>query len=180
MTSTQTRHSWFDYLERHSAAETEHSERHLLEHLIGTERLLRDWGAPEHVCRAGLMHSIYGTESFDVVSVPLEDRDEVRSLIGERAERIAYLFCVMARDSFFDAVNGRRADLVERSSGRPIALAGDELGDLCDVAVANWLELRPFVDPARWNQRRDDYQAMVPLLSHGTSLALSAVFGPVN
>jgi hypothetical protein len=175
MTSVQTRHSWLDYLDRHSAGETAHSERHLLEHLIGTEGLLRQWGAAEHICRAGLMHSIYGTESFDVVSVALDQREEVRALIGQRAERIAFLFCVMTRQSFFDAIDGRRRDLDDRVTGEALVLADAELADLAHVAVANWLELGPFVEPDRWGQRRDDYRAMVPMLSGGTRRALLAV-----
>jgi hypothetical protein len=39
-----------------------HSERGLLQHLLGTHALLGDWGARTALCDAGLFHSVYGTE----------------------------------------------------------------------------------------------------------------------
>ena len=44
-----------------------------------------------------MFHSIYGTERFQGFTLPLERRPEVRNLIGERAERLAYLNCAMDR-----------------------------------------------------------------------------------
>jgi hypothetical protein len=41
-----------------------------LSHLTGVEAVLRDWGEPEPVCLAGLFHSIYGTEGFQVPWCP--------------------------------------------------------------------------------------------------------------
>ena len=40
-----------------------------------------------------MFHSIYGTEKFQGFTLPLERRAEVRALIGDRAERLAYLNC---------------------------------------------------------------------------------------
>jgi Ser/Thr protein kinase RdoA (MazF antagonist) len=169
---------WLDYLERYAADETPHSGRHLLDHLTGTEALLRTWGAPEHVCRAGLMHSVYGTEAFGVQTVPLDRRDEVRALIGHRAERIAYLFGAMTTESFFDAASGRRSDLIDRASGTSIPISDDELAGLCHVAVANWLEQEPFIDAAAYRElRRADYLAMIPVLSERAGRAVLAAYG---
>ena len=38
-----------------------------------------------------MFHSIYGTERFQGFTLPLERRGEISALIGERAERLAYL-----------------------------------------------------------------------------------------
>src|SRR5664279_4962606 len=64
-------------------------EKGFLAHLIGVYRDLESWGCDRDVCRAGLFHSIYGTQIFRRFSLPLERRRDVQALIGERAERIA-------------------------------------------------------------------------------------------
>src|SRR5271163_912328 len=77
-----------------------HSQKSYLAHLIALYRDLKAQGYDEDVCRAGMFHSIYGTELFQGFTLPLERRPEVRALIGERAERLAYLNCAMDRASF--------------------------------------------------------------------------------
>ena len=37
-----------------------------LEHLSGVQDVLQSWNEPEYVCNAGLFHSVYGTELFQV------------------------------------------------------------------------------------------------------------------
>src|SRR5207253_1498525 len=76
-----------------------HSKTPFLAHLLGVYTDLKEWGCPEHVVLAGLFHSIYGTEAFQGFSLPLSKRDEVRGLIGERAERLAYLNCALTRET---------------------------------------------------------------------------------
>lgn len=71
--------------------------RPLFDHLKGTRDLLKIWGNPAWVVRAGLYHSIYGTRIFRHQSFPIEKREVIRDLIGERAEMLAYSFCVCGR-----------------------------------------------------------------------------------
>ncbi len=57
--------------------------------------LLEAWGARPELASAGRFHSVYGTAFFR--AAPLEaqqskDRELVRSVIGEEAERLAFLF----------------------------------------------------------------------------------------
>ena len=66
-------------------------------HLVGVQSVLRAWDAPEHVCDAALFHSIYGTEGFQGYSLPLSERKGIVDLVGERAERIAWIFCMVDR-----------------------------------------------------------------------------------
>jgi hypothetical protein len=79
-----------------------HSGRTLYEHLKGTHDLLLEWGAPEHVRLAGLFHSIYGTIYFkhQCLEPTLKNRELVAELIGQKAERLAYLFCTSDRPHF--------------------------------------------------------------------------------
>src|SRR5262245_54069729 len=76
-----------------------HTGKTYLAHLVGVYRLMEAQGCSPELCRAGMFHSIYGTEQFQGFKLPLERRGEIRSLIGERAEMLAYLNCAMDRST---------------------------------------------------------------------------------
>jgi (p)ppGpp synthase/HD superfamily hydrolase len=80
--------------------EMEHTGKTYLGHLIAVHRMMEEQACSTDACRAGLFHSIYGTEAFQRFQLPLNRRAEIRDLIGERAERLAYLNCAMDRASF--------------------------------------------------------------------------------
>src|SRR6478752_7167561 len=87
------------YLAKLGTERVAHTDGTFLEHLIAVYRDLEKWGADEALCRAGMFHSMYGTERFQKFSLPISQREEVRQLIGERAEQLAYLNCAMDRTS---------------------------------------------------------------------------------
>lgn len=58
------------------------------EHLKGVQGVLRFWEADDSLCKAGLFHSIYGTEGFQGFKLPFTKRTQIRQLIGNRAERL--------------------------------------------------------------------------------------------
>jgi hypothetical protein len=134
-------------------------EKGFLAHLIGVFRDLESWGADRDVCRAGLFHSIYGTELFRRFSLPLERRDEVRALIGERAELLAFANCMMDRASF-DALleSAGPYRLRHRETGETIELSRDDYDDLVRLHLCDWLEQVPRSE--RWDYRRDSYRRM--------------------
>src|SRR6476469_2838629 len=76
-----------------------HTGKTYIGHLLAVHRFMEEEGFGVDACRAGLFHSIYGTEQFQGFKLPVERRVEVRELIGERAERLAYLNCAMDRAS---------------------------------------------------------------------------------
>ena len=87
------------YLENIGADEVMHNEKYtLLNHLIGVNNILKKLNAPEYIQDAGLFHSVYGTTFFKPKMV--QDRDEVKRLIGEEAEELAYLFCNLGRPRY--------------------------------------------------------------------------------
>ena len=88
-----------DFLVGMGVEQVPHTHKSYLAHLIAVFRSLESLGCPEDVCRAGMFHSIYGTERFQGFTLPLEQRGEVRTLIGDRAERLAYLNFAMDRAS---------------------------------------------------------------------------------
>jgi hypothetical protein len=141
-----------------------HTEKSYLAHLIAVFRYLGTQGCPEDVCRAGMFHSIYGTEKFQGFTLPLERRGEVRDLIGERAEDLAYLNCAMDRASFdraVDLVDGPYR-IVDRITGESVSLAPDDFDDLCRVHLFDWLEQVP--RSQEWDYRRSAYRKMAERL----------------
>ena len=86
-----------DFLKKLGTEDTEHSGGTLLDHLIGVSNILEEMGAPQHVQDAGLFHSIYATAIFHQQTTA--DRGVIKSVIGEKAERLVYLFCILGRET---------------------------------------------------------------------------------
>jgi hypothetical protein len=114
-----------DYLLAQGVEQVGHTGKSYLAHLIGVYKLMEAQGCPEELCRAGMFHSIYGTERFQGFKLSLERREEVRALIGERAERLAYLNCAMDRASFDRAVKqlGDCFTITDRLTGEEVPLS---------------------------------------------------------
>lgn len=141
-----------------------HTDKSYLGHLIAVYRELEGQGYPTDVCRAGMFHSIYGTEKFQGFILRLERRDEVRELIGERAERLAYLNCAMDRASFDRAVESAREPyrIADRLTGDEVTLSEADFDDLVRVHLFDWLEQVP--RSKEWDYRRDSYRRMAERL----------------
>lgn len=145
------------YLRAAGAHRLEHSgQSRLLDHLLATRALLSAWGAHPAVQDGALFHAVYGTEQFGPASVARERRDEVRALIGERAEALAWLWCVCTRDSLeanlAPTPAGTRADgqggrpgpgVIDRTTGERAPISPQQLEDLGNLSVANALEQLP-------------------------------------
>ena len=108
-----------------------HSGGSLGDHLRGTYQLLHDWGAPEHVCLGGLLHSGYGTEYLAAGHEPdAEARRRVSDVIGAEAERLVWLFSTCRRSSISDALASGRlqrhhdgaAEVVDRATAEALLL----------------------------------------------------------
>lgn len=149
------------------------------EHLKGVQAVLRYWGSPDYLHSAGLFHSIYGTgktiqvsqfvfvvlvqlisrlptvrllrtEGFQGFSLPLSQRKVVRALIGERAEKLAFVFCMVDRASFDSTVFAWHEtvpnDTTFRLRARPelgrfeMELNKEEWLDFTELTLADWLE----------------------------------------
>ena len=153
-----------------------HTQKSYLAHLIAVYRLLQAQGSPADVCRAGMFHSIYGTERFQGFTLPLERRDQVRAMMGERAERLAYVNCAMDRASF-DAALEQGAEayrILDRFTGRDIDLSRADFDDLCRVHLFDWLEQVP--RSREWDYRRSAYEGMAQRLGRPALEAYEKVY----
>jgi len=125
------------------AAGLPHSGRSLLDHLVGTHDLLQQWGNPEPVCLAGLFHSIYGTQIYKHQAVSILARNLVAHLIGDEAEKLAYIFCVQPRPKAF--LDAAASDLNEwgffdSNTDTTTTFSRDELDKLLEIETANLIE----------------------------------------
>jgi hypothetical protein len=148
-----------------------HTGRRLADHLIGTYRILMAWRSPCFVCKAGLFHSIYGTEAFPRASLDLDSRTILRRLIGKRAEALAYDFhladwSVILRDQMLASALARSsaglfevavANLVEQVP-HLVAITGN--ARMFDAAAREHLKLEPWLSPAS----RDSLQRLIASL----------------
>ncbi|KAI3713968.1 hypothetical protein L1987_72557 [Smallanthus sonchifolius] len=80
------------------AAECWHKHGSFLDHLIDIYRILKLWGVPDAVCLCGLFHSAYSNSYVNLaIFDPSTGRDVVRGHVGEAAERLIHLFCIVPR-----------------------------------------------------------------------------------
>lgn len=165
------------FLSAHGAATAGHGVRTLIEHLRGVSDLLVAYGARPAVCDAGLFHSVYGTESYQHQTIPDTLRPQVIALIGEEAERLARLFGVMQKESLYALLDAGEGTITHRQTGASIPLSRQDVCDLSDLTVANWLEQRPRA-PAKYQRLREaEFRRMLPLLIPGSRAALRAAYG---
>lgn len=130
-----------DLLRRYHATETPHSGRHLIDHLVGVHDLLEAWGNKPEICRAGLFHSIYGTNIFTHRSAGFDQRPVIRAAIGAPAERLAYLFCSVDRPlALLQALIRHSPILPDMVAGGDVPVEAWELAALLEIEVANFLE----------------------------------------
>lgn len=136
-----------DALGHHGAREIWHKHGTFLDHLLGVWRILVAWQQPTDVCRLGLMHSIYSNsfvrmKVFDAERV--EGRATVRRLIGEEAERLVHLFCVIRREELLpftelaDPEAGLEVGTIH--GGERVRLSRRELGIFTVVTMADYAE----------------------------------------
>ena len=121
---------------------------------------------PTHPLEASRRH---GTETFQGFTLPVERREELQELIGQRAEFLAYVNCFMDRATMDAQVQkmDEPYPIRHRVTGEKIVLSGAEYLDLITLHLCDWLEQVARSDA--WDYRREQYQAMAKRLG-GTPL----------
>ena len=85
-------------LQERGAGECFHKHGTFYEHLLHTYRILKVWGCSDAIALFGLMHSSYSNSYVNLaIFAPDVDRTVVRGLIGDEAEALVHLFCVVPR-----------------------------------------------------------------------------------
>ena len=153
-----------NYIISLGAADISHTDKTYLAHAIGVYNDMKAWQGSDDLCRAALFHSIYGTQGFQSFTLPMDRQPELRSLIGDYAEKIAFANCFMDRASL-DAQIGKMTGpypIVHRITREEFVLSKEEYEDLLRVHLCDWLEQ---VERANdWNYRRTAYRQMAERL----------------
>jgi hypothetical protein len=166
-----------DFLVTLGIEQVAHTQKNYLAHLISVYKLMQTSGCDEELCRAGLFHSIYGTEKFQGFKLPLARRAELAEMIGSRAERLAYWNCVMDRSSLDELLSqtGESYLLRNRETDEMMPLSRRELDDLCCVHLFDWLEQAPR-SRFGWEYRRQAYRQMAERLGSRAVAEYDRVF----
>ena len=138
-------------------------EQSLYAHLLGTRDVLARWSQPFSLQTAGLLHSIYSTDTYHRQLVAFSQRSQVQQIAGACAERIAFLFCVTSRADLWDQlarneVVGEAGLTIKRHAGdceTSEDLTREEIRSLIVLHMANTAEqaARSSGAPARWLAR---------------------------
>ena len=132
-------------LDRVLVKDIEHLGRPLKEHLIGTHDLLGQWQNSKNVCLAGLFHSVYGTKTFSTAALRTESRDDVRALIGERAEALVFIFGMSDRKHLLLENRSPPYCWIDHRTGEQTEISDDLLNNLVEIEIANFIEQMPFL-----------------------------------
>jgi hypothetical protein len=159
-----------NYIIALGAAEINHSDKTYLAHAISVYNDLKAWGGTDELCRAALFHSIYGTQGFQSFTLPLDRQPELRALIGDYAEKIAYTNCFMDRESLDAQLTQAEGPytIINRVTREKLVLSKAEYEDLVRIHLCDWLE--QVEREQKWDYRRQAYRQMAERLG-GVALA---------
>ncbi len=181
--STTQFNAGIQYLKSIECHLVSHSNRTLLDHLIGTHNLLQSWGAAESVCLAGLFHSVYGTEGFRATLASIPDRKIIANIIGREAEALAWLFGIRTNQSFWDQIRilGQQPDVsafkfTNRLTDGPVPCTRDELLQVVNMVLANAIDQVQHI-PGHFTERHDKmFQQLLPFALPEADAAYAKIF----
>lgn len=125
-------------LEQLGVFKVKHSGRTLGDHLLNTYEMITMLTPNQEVALAGACHSLYGTGSFQTYTLNYDNRDFLRTKIGNRAEELAYLFSVLNRPECFNEV----VPIRNRLTGELTSVSSPDWMDLQIIEIANLMEQR--------------------------------------
>lgn len=132
----------FKRLQELQAGEFAHLNGPLIDHLKGTADLLTAWGNRDVLCNAGLYHAAYGTDGYSQSLVDLTTRPRIADLIGTEAEEIVYLYGACDRKAFYPRIGtDLQLTFSDRFTGKSFGISHSILRDLCELTLANELEI---------------------------------------
>ncbi|KAF5180230.1 E3 ubiquitin-protein ligase [Thalictrum thalictroides] len=80
------------------AGECWHKHGSFLDHLVDIYRILKLWNCSDSISLCGLFHSAYSNSYVNLaIFDPSTGRDIVRGHVGDAAERLIHLFCIVPR-----------------------------------------------------------------------------------
>lgn len=164
------------FFKNEKALEVEHTDGSYLGHCAAVYRDMKRWGADEELAQAGFFHSVYGTGLFQKFKLELDRRDQIRELIGERAERLAYLNCAVVYDQFDAEVMRGTApfQMENRFNGEMVEVSEADFDDLVFLQLCDRLEQIP--RSKKYEFRQPAFERMAGWLAERTEGAAPAAY----
>ena len=158
------------WLVQHGALQIDHQHGSLHDHLVRVYQLLEDRGLAVHCCRAGGLHSLYGTNAFkrQLLSASPHGRAEVAGAFGQPAENLSYMFSILNRPQTLDntaaqfpfvgAANVGGTNL-ELRYNQSLHCDADTVRDLCLIECANLQDQNSL---GKWRHLERLWQSLAP------------------
>jgi hypothetical protein len=149
----------------------------LLGHFERTEQLLRSWGNPETVCLAGLCHAAYSSDGFEGQVLDHASRDTIAQVAGPEVEALVYLYGSCDKAQVYPQIgHDWPVRFRDRFDGSERDLEAEELSVLCELIIANALELMTSrTERATLSRPKSDlFRAWLPFVSAPARAAFEA------
>ena len=117
-------HKSINYLLSLGTQNIPHSGKNFFDHCINVYNILNNSKLEEDVCFAGMFHSIYGNDIFTESKQLNVSRDDIKNIIGEKAESLVFKFNSVPRDK----------------------LCQEQDQDIQNILVANQLDNKPLFE----------------------------------
>tara|TARA_R100001591_G_scaffold55834_1_gene65640 strand:- start:2726 stop:3607 length:882 start_codon:yes stop_codon:yes gene_type:complete len=117
-------HKSINYLLDLNTQNIPHSGKNFFDHCVNVYNILNNCKFDEDVCFAGLFHSIYGNDIFTTGKQLNVSREDIKSIIGERAESLVNKFNTVPREKLWQ----------------------DDDQDIKNILVANELDNKPLFE----------------------------------
>ena len=139
-------------LRRLGADKILHSGTTLLKHLVGVNECLNYLNETPALQRAGLFHSVYGTDSYKKPIISISERHILIDEIGKQSETSVYQYCATSSTSIINGLKGNCPVYCENFKKNPFLLSDQEFKELLVLHFANF-----------WEQRRRNYSSQKPI-----------------
>lgn len=130
-----------ELLEQRGAGEIEHPGGTLLAHLVRVAERLESYGASPTLQAAGLTHAAYSTDGFDTALLTLDERPQLRAVIGEQAEELVYRYAATDRVPFYNQLDQRLIVWTDRFTRSSVTFDPADAAPLVELTVANELDV---------------------------------------
>ena len=128
------------FLESVGATKKLHSNNNLCGHLLRVYDRLKQAGQPQDTCSAGALHSIFGTNIYQDITVSIEEKQKIIDLIGDHSCYLVELFSKLSRPATLERS-------INVDSCKLLTMTGEEiLVDLKDLYALAAIESANLVD----------------------------------
>jgi hypothetical protein len=163
------------------ADQAAHRRGSLLAHLERTADWAERWQCSAELVTAALCHAVYGTDGLVGPLVGLDQRDRVRAVAGDQAERIVYRYASCDREFVYPQLEAAVAEVVfrDRFTGWSGLLTAAEWADFMTLTWANSADVIETSGDLDWSGALPFLAATAALVPDGARVDLCRLLNAV-